>query len=151
MKEVFNKYDNDNDGYLNKEDFLNFYKNACREKKSVVWHNFSAYHIRNDLKKFSEVEEDQIDEKSLPRYVISFKSEYFNQIFELLDLGGEIAIEAWKLLRRLPTNPYLYQKIVHLESIRGTKFPDWESILNPKFNYKFYIIFIYTNIFLVSH
>lgn len=55
---TISQWDHDKDGKLDLTDFLNFYKNACQEKKSVVWKNLHSHYYRNDLKKLSEVGED---------------------------------------------------------------------------------------------
>lgn len=39
VKQVFQKWDTDNDGILLEENFLQFYLNACKERDSVVWSN----------------------------------------------------------------------------------------------------------------
>lgn len=51
-------WDTDNDGRLTLSDFLTFYKNACENKKAIVWKNLHAHNYRNDLKLLSEIGED---------------------------------------------------------------------------------------------
>jgi len=136
VKEVFSTYDNDKDGFLTVDNFLEFYMSAARHRPHVVWNNLNAHHYRNDLKKASEVEEEKIDIHQLARYIISQDDQYFSIIFSLLDMGGKIATEAWKLLNRLPTSKQIYQDIVQLKGIRDENEKNWNLILNTESTYK---------------
>ncbi len=84
VKDIFVKWDADKDGYLTEENFIEFYKLAATERKGVVWNNLHAHHYRNDLKKTTDVEEEKIEVKSLPRYIITTNQHYFKLIFSLL-------------------------------------------------------------------
>jgi len=136
VKEVFATYDTDRDGFLNQENWLEFYISACRTRPHVVWNNLHSHHYRNDLKKASEVEDEKIDVVTLARYIISTNEEYFKLIFSLLDFGGKIAIEAWKLLNRLPTSPQIFADIVALHGVRDQAEKKWNNILDPNSAYK---------------
>ena len=136
MKKTFVDHDSDKDGYLSLEDFVEFYHLAAKSRSSVVWNNLNAHHYRNDLKKASEIEEEDINVEILARYLISRQEEFFNLMLSLLDYGGKIAIESWKLLNRLPTSPGIYYDIVTLKGVRGNEKPDWEHILDFESTYK---------------
>ena len=57
IKSIFSTYDTDKDGLLTEENFLEFYSLAVKSGKiSTVWNNLRAFNIRNDLKKFDEIE-----------------------------------------------------------------------------------------------
>jgi ubiquitin carboxyl-terminal hydrolase 34 len=136
VKEVFATYDKDHDGFLSLDDFLEFYISAARSRPSVVWNNLAAHHYRNDLKKASEVEEETIDTKCLPRFIISTNEAYFNEIFTLLDFGGKIATSAWRLINRLPTSPQLFADIIALKGIRDAADKKWDLVLDSVSTYK---------------
>lgn len=69
---MFARYDDDKDGFVTEENFMKFYYDAALDKAEAVWQNLAAHHIRNDLKKYSELSLDVvIDESILPRYLIS--------------------------------------------------------------------------------
>ena len=136
VKEVFAVNDTDRDGFLTLENFLDFYHAACKARPHVVWTNLAAHHIRNDLKKPSEIEEEKVDVKNLPRYYLTTNQEYFKLIFSLLDYGGKIAIEAWKLLNRLPTSPEIFKEIIQLKGVRGEQKKNWELILDSNSIYR---------------
>ena len=136
VKEVFTIHDADKDGFLTLEDFIGFYYTACKDRPHVVWNNLASHHYRNDLKKPSDVEEEKIDIKNLPRYFLITNQEYFKLIFSLLDYGGKIAIEAWKLLNRLPTSPEIFKEIIQLKGVRGEQSKNWDLILDSNSIYK---------------
>jgi len=136
VKEVFATYDTDRDGFLTLENFLDFYTSASKSRGHVVWNNLHAHHYRNDLKKATEVEEEKVDITTLARYIISTNKEYFHIIFSLLDFGGKIAIEAWKLLNSLPTSSEIFADIVSLKGIREAEQKNWDHILDSSSTYK---------------
>ena len=136
VKDVFATYDTDRDGFLTLDNFLEFYFLACKQRSSVVWGNLYAHHYRNDLKKVTEVEEEKIDVHTLVRYIISQNLEYFHSIFSLLDCGGQVANEAWKLLNRLPTSPEIFENILMLKGVKDASDRDWSSLLDSSSTYK---------------
>ena len=92
------------------------------QKESIVWENLKNKHYRNDLKLPHEVSEKTVDVKTLPRYLITLKSERFDILFDLLGCPHPAVQEsAWKLLLRLPTSHKLFDKIVRLEGIRDSE------------------------------
>jgi len=46
------KFDVEKKGFMNKDDFIEFYREACETKVTVVWQNIEKHNIRNDLKSF---------------------------------------------------------------------------------------------------
>ena len=51
----------------------------------------------------------------MPRFKISDNHFYFESIFALLDKQGEVASNAWNLLKVMTTNPKLYKKVLKLD------------------------------------
>lgn len=51
------------------------------------------------------------DDADVPRYLLSNEPAYFNLLFDLLGIGGELGRKVWKLVVRLPTNKALADKI----------------------------------------
>jgi hypothetical protein len=90
------------------------------------------------LKKVSEVEEEKVDVELLARHIISHEDRYFQIIFSLLDFGGKISTEAWKLLNRLPTSRELYFDIVRLKGVRDETqtSKNWNVVLPKESSYK---------------
>ncbi len=69
---LFKSYDSNNDGFIEREDFLGFYETSCKNKPDTVRENLKYHNIRNDLKKLSEVtEESSFQTEDMPRFKIS--------------------------------------------------------------------------------
>jgi hypothetical protein len=111
---MFKGYDKNNDGLIEREDFLIFYETASRSKADTVRENLRHHNIRSDLKKLSEVkEEENFEAKDMPRFKISKNTEYFNLLMSLLDHSKSlVAEEAWNLIQMLATNPDIYTKVL---------------------------------------
>jgi Ca2+-binding EF-hand superfamily protein len=69
---LFQAYDADGDGKMQKDEFLVFYTTCSRgEKATTVRENLRAFNVRPDLKKLSEVEDEATAVvEELPRYFI---------------------------------------------------------------------------------
>lgn len=102
---------------------MEFYGEACAERPHVVWKNLHAYRYRNDLKKIDEVDNELIDENSLPRAILANHPSFFDYMFKLLDEEKDIAVEVWRMLNRLPASETIMQRIVNLEGIKGNSVP----------------------------
>lgn len=71
---LFKTYDSNNDGKIERSEFLQFYEISSRNKPDTVRENLRAHNIRNDLKKLSEIqEESSYTNVQMPRYKISKK------------------------------------------------------------------------------
>ncbi|EAS02785.2 ubiquitin carboxy-terminal hydrolase (macronuclear) [Tetrahymena thermophila SB210] len=125
------QYDHDNDGKLDLQDFLNFYRKACQEKKAVVWKNLQSHYYRNDLKKLSDVGEDVEDIEILPRNIIMKNPQCYEVLMKILD-NEQVSENAINLLNRLPASPDLVRKVLNLEGVKGNNQPDWSLILDTK-------------------
>ena len=69
---LFKTYDINNDGKIERSEFLTFYETAARGKSETVRENLRAHNIRNDLKKLSEIqEESSFKAEDMPRFKIS--------------------------------------------------------------------------------
>ncbi len=69
---LFNMYDRNKDGYIEREEFLEFYETSCKTKPGTVRENMAKHNIRADLKKLSEIkEEETFATKDMPRLKIS--------------------------------------------------------------------------------
>ena len=119
IRDLFEKWDDDNDGIMTLDNFIAFYLNAANHRPKNVWNNLSAHHYRNDLRKENEVEIGEVNIKILPRYLISQKSDYYHILFNLIEENGRIAEDVWKLLNRLPTSPEILKKVMCLEGVKN--------------------------------
>jgi hypothetical protein len=72
IKGLFDKYDSNKDGKMEREEFLTFYELSSKTKADTVRENLRAHNIRNDLKKLSELQEESaFNTEDMPRYKIS--------------------------------------------------------------------------------
>ena len=52
---MFKNYDINNDDKIERQEFLQFFETACKNKPDTVRENMRSHNIRNDLKKLSEI------------------------------------------------------------------------------------------------
>lgn len=90
----------------------------------------------DDISKPKGLFEDHV----VPRYVLANETEYFDLLFELLRVGGQVGQDVWDLLSRLPTNEQLAQKITTFdfkdESQGGAL--NWNLIFDPQSTLKLF-------------
>ncbi|MBS1889737.1 MAG: hypothetical protein JST59_00460 [Actinobacteria bacterium] len=55
---VFERFDEDKDGILSLQDFLNFFEDSSRFREGVVWRNLEVLRYRNDLEKDEAIVEE---------------------------------------------------------------------------------------------
>jgi ubiquitin carboxyl-terminal hydrolase 34 len=123
IQDFFTNYDDDNDGYLTLDNFLEFYRQACINRISTVWSNIYAYHYNNELRSYLDIDNERTDVRTIPGYIITQSKKHFDLLFEILNIP-ELANEAWNLVVKLPTNSEIYNKLLRLED-------DWESLFDP--------------------
>lgn len=58
IQSLFKQFDSNNDGKIEREEFLTFYEISCKTKPETVRENLRQHNIRNDLKKLSEINEE---------------------------------------------------------------------------------------------
>ena len=69
---IFKGYAKADPETLDREEFLKFYYEAANNKLESVHENLENHFIRTDLKKYSEiVEENALSKDEMPRYTIS--------------------------------------------------------------------------------
>lgn len=142
VKNLFQNHDHDNDGKVDKEGFVEFYRQASVRKEEVVRANILAHNYRNDLKKISDMCEENNDKTVLPRYILSNNSDYFDTLFLLLDRPDDSSKEAWSLIQKLVTNPTIQSKILNLDvSKSATGEYEWDSLIDTKSIFKLLYMF----------
>lgn len=142
VKNLFQNHDHDNDGKVDVNGFLEFYRLACIKKDEVVRNNILAHNYRNDLRKISDMIEENTDKTVLPRYILSHKQEYFDTLFSLLDRPDSSSQEAWNLIQKLVTNPTIQQKILSLKVEKGENGEyNWDSLIDTKSIFKLLYMF----------
>ena len=72
-----------------------------------------------------------LDSGDLPSCIVANSSDFFEQLWSLLSLGGEVAAEIWQLVSILPTNQQFASKVTEL---RGDTV--WPDVLDPTSSYR---------------
>jgi hypothetical protein len=83
---------------------------------------------------------DETEVKRLPSYLLSHNQQYFNLLFELLNLNSDvISARVWTLLLAIPTSTAKLDSLYSVgpESVDDkSKAPDWKSLFDEKSAYK---------------
>ena len=96
---LFKTYDTNNDGKIERADFMIFYETSARNKPDTVRENLRSHNIRNDLKKLSEVtEESSFKTEDMPRFKISKNQEQFDLLISILDRSDSASQASWDLI-----------------------------------------------------
>ncbi|CAD8116913.1 unnamed protein product [Paramecium sonneborni] len=142
IQRTFEQYDKDKDSILTLNDFLDFYTDSARTKRTTVWLNLQTLHYRNDLIRGDRVPLPYVNAQLLPRGQIVQSQRYLDLLFELLQNStNEVQEKTWYLLRRLPPSPQLIKQMLTFENIQSPT--DWDQILvssHYRLLYSLYII-----------
>lgn len=130
MQEFVSNHDEDNDGLLTVENFLEFYRISCVTKPHAVWNNLNHFNYRNDLIGYDDDIEATVDCASLPSTLLCENPEDFGLIFENLN-ESEVASQAWDLVCKLPTSPVVLKLVTDISHNNN-----WEEIFSGDFSYK---------------
>jgi hypothetical protein len=99
IQNLFKAYDLNNDGRIEREEFLTFYENSAKQKVETVRENMKAHNIRADLKKLSEIqEESSYSKEDMPRYKIAKNQQYFDLLMSILDRHDSASQQSWDLI-----------------------------------------------------
>jgi hypothetical protein len=91
----------------------------------------------NNIVLIEESKEEGVVEDAKINLIISNKAEYFDLLFELLNLGiNEITNAAWNLLIQIPVNKTLLNQIRTLSSIQIGGLQNWCYVIDPLNSYK---------------
>jgi hypothetical protein len=142
VRNLFQNHDHDNDGKVDKAGFVEFYRLASLKKEEVVRSNILAHNYRNDLRKISDMCDENTDKTVLPRYILSHEQKYFETLFGLLDRPDESSKEAWNLIQKLITNPTIQNKILSLNVAKKDNGEyDWDTLIDTHSIFKLLYMF----------
>jgi hypothetical protein len=118
ISNLFKNFDINNDGKIERTEFIGFYETASRNKPETVRENLRAHNIRNDLKKLSEIQEEtSYRNTDMPRYKLSKNQEQFEILLGLLDRHDSASQASWDLIQMLSTNEILYKRVLQLSNV----------------------------------
>ncbi|MCQ2815956.1 MAG: hypothetical protein MJ252_01700 [archaeon] len=143
VTELFKERDSNDDGLLEREEFIEFYIESLKLKPSLVYENISSMGYRNDLKKMNEnYFPVNTDKTTMPRYQLAVNEDFFSAIFnsfgkvkENYDSLSEkdkkenerierMNLEIFQLIDQLVTNPKIYDNILNYKG------ENWSEVLN---------------------
>jgi hypothetical protein len=138
VNNLFKNYDPNNDGKIEREDFMMFYESASKNKPDTVRDNMRAHNIRPDLKKLSEVEEvSSYSKDDMPRYKISKNQQHFDLLISILDRKDSSSKAAWDLIQMLATNQVVYRRVLELQTAKDNgNGIDWNKFFDTQSVYK---------------
>lgn len=143
IKELLTKFDQEGKGYLNEDDFIRFYTDACFSKSGPVLSNLRNLGYTDQLIKESDAMSNQAVEDLARDYILS-KNEFVHLLYDLTETCQPLAEAAWAILSSLPPMPDILKKILRLEGVKDAKEPNWENIVETKSTikalYNFYIL-----------
>jgi hypothetical protein len=97
------KYDDDKDGAMTLDNFLQFYEDASRGRESTVRRNLETLRYRPDLQSVEQVKET-VDYHNMTRFRLYKCAFSYDILFELTQNKSlELRNKAIRLLKRLPT------------------------------------------------
>jgi len=98
VEKFFNVFPKKGNDFLELDDFIKLYTDACINKPEVVWRNLEAFNYRNDLKHISEIVDELVDPEILPRFFLMNNPGFYENLFYLINQDEEMAKIAWNLL-----------------------------------------------------
>ena len=136
MKEL----DINNDGYIERDEFINWYIQSSKNKPNVVKKNIYTMGYRYDLKKFNECYYEENKEKEIMfRYILGNDNEFVKNLFDLMILENG-NLEIFNFLIILTTNNDIFNEIINIKNSNEDNL-NWENILFKNKNW-FYLCYI---------
>ena len=90
---------------MEREEFLEFYAEAARDKADCVHDNLKNHNVRKDLKHLKDIYDDSsFSSHEMPKYIIAANQEQFTTLMKQLERNNEASQEIWDLIRMLATN-----------------------------------------------
>ena len=113
----FLKEDKDNRGYVNEEEFINFFLKALKDprKSDTVWSNLEQMGIGKDLKKINEINENNVnfyESEKLPRYILGNNLNYVENLIKKYYENPEKYFNLIDFLFFLSTNEKVYDNVL---------------------------------------
>jgi len=79
----------------------------------------------DEKKKMAAKSDSDDEDEKFPKVFLSSDKKYFDLFFSLLDVGGELADKLWSLLKRLPINQDMENKVKALAKADSV---DWKTV-----------------------
>ena len=114
---LLERYHSRERGYITRENFLEFYITAARDKPTIVWENLVIMGYRENLMKtVTPAVVDVSSKESYSRYCLGNDDEFINYLFELFNKNAnECAVknDIYEFVMNLCTNDKMYLQILN--------------------------------------
>lgn len=111
-------------------------KDKEKEKDKEDGNDDDDEHANKDKEKVSPMDVEEIS----PSLFLSNNQEYFDQLFDLLNVANIDKSKVWDILCQLPTNQRILETFKTLKGDsslnKSDNKPNWDELLNPNFLYK---------------
>ena len=123
-------YAKENEGFLNEEEFIDFYKSSLMEGKTdTVWKNIYKMGIREDLKKKEEPYFEYTDREKLPRYKLGNDLNFIQNLIKQFYNNPNKSYSLLEFLLFLNTNEYIYNEVLNMYNEENK-----DSLINKALN-----------------
>ena len=141
---LMNEKNGNHDGYIERDEFVNWYKNAAIKRPSLVLENIKATGYRGDLKKINEgYYEENKDKNSMLRYILGNNDLLIKVLFEVMKENYD-KVDIFNFVIGLCTNDNIYNQILEIKNLNNV---DWDNlIMNGNIYYFCYVCFIIESI-----
>ena len=136
---LINEKEELNEGYIEREKFVNWYINATLSKPQLVLENIKATGYRGDLKKINEgFYYENNNKESMIRFILGNNNQLINVLFNIMNKGN---IDVYYFVVELCTNDDIYNKILQIKNLNDNI--NWDELLmNNNLYYFCYVCII---------
>jgi len=143
VTELMNEKDSNHDGFIEREEFINWYVTSTINRSKLVLDNIKAMGYRGDLKKISDgfyIENKGSD--MMLRYILGNNFNLLNILFNGMNNGNE-NLNLFNFIIGLCVNNVIYNEVLNVKNIDIENF-NWEDLVmkNGNLYYFCYICFI---------
>ena len=114
---LMNEKDSNHDGFIERDEFINWYVSAAINKPQIVLNNIKSMGYRGDLLKISEgYYEENKDFETRLRYILGNSFEFVHVLFDEINCGKK-NLNAFNFIIMLSTNKIIYDKVFNFERL----------------------------------
>lgn len=134
VKDLFERWDRDRDGYLSEDEFFEFYRTSSMNKTKIVKDNLKALGYGDDL--VLQTNDEPYTEEDLARYYLIQNEALISKLFDLAERDDELGKTAWELFVRLPPIPHIIRRLLNFEGLESSGQKNWDGLIETTSVYK---------------
>ena len=137
---LMNEKDENHDGFIERDEFVNWYKKATIDKANIVLDNIKATGYRGDLKKINEgYYEENKNRNTMLRFILGNNDLLIKVLFDIMKENYD-KIDIYKFVVGLSTNDNIYNQILGIKNLKDI---NWDNlIMNGNIYYFCYVCII---------